>query len=277
VEEAIKSVLAQDYPQLELLVIDDGSSDDSVARIRPLADAHGFDFRTQPNQGLTKTYNEALARARGDFIVFLGSDDVMLPKRITAQVAYLAKHPQTGIVGGDAEYIDNASNPLPKQPEIIASTYQLCFDDVFIQHLPNTKRIPPIATQMYRKTAIQEAGGFHPNIRLEDLYIWLKITHLGYSLDRLPLLFSRYRIHNTNTIHNHPFMVESILSIYREYNNHPAYERVCAQVIKLYFSKNFKENPKFARQLTAQLPLRYWNFKILRRFIRCIGGTFFHD
>jgi alpha-1,3-rhamnosyltransferase len=70
VEASIQGVLAQDYPQLELLVVDDGSPDDGVAQIQRLAAMHGFDFRAQRNQGLTKTYNDMLARARGSLIVF---------------------------------------------------------------------------------------------------------------------------------------------------------------------------------------------------------------
>ena len=79
VEASILSVLGQTYPHIELLVIDDGSRDDSVERIRRLQALHGFDFRVQENRGLARMLNEAVARARGSLIAPFGSDDVMLP------------------------------------------------------------------------------------------------------------------------------------------------------------------------------------------------------
>lgn len=64
IEESILSVLNQTYSNIELLVVDDGSSDESVERINALQAQHGFDFRVQQNQGLTNTLNGAIARAR---------------------------------------------------------------------------------------------------------------------------------------------------------------------------------------------------------------------
>src|SRR3990167_1567368 len=89
IEASITSVLAQTYGNIELLVVDDGSSDDSVERIQRLQRLHGFDFRVQKNQGLSRTLNETVARARGELITPFGSDDVMLPQRLALQVAYL--------------------------------------------------------------------------------------------------------------------------------------------------------------------------------------------
>lgn len=79
IEESILSVLTQTYKNIELLVIDDGSSDDSVERINALQAQHDFDFRVQQNQGLTNTLNGAIARSKGSLIVPFGSDDIMLP------------------------------------------------------------------------------------------------------------------------------------------------------------------------------------------------------
>ncbi len=112
IEASILSVLAQSYSSVELLVVDDGSSDDSVARIEALQRVHGFDFRVQANQGLSRTLNEVIARAKGSLIAPFGSDDIMLPERLALQVAHLADRPEVGICAGAIRSIDAAGLPL---------------------------------------------------------------------------------------------------------------------------------------------------------------------
>lgn len=89
IEASIASVAAQTYRNVELLVVDDGSSDGSVELLRGLQAKYGFDLRVQQNQGLSRTLNEAIARARGNLIVPFGSDDIMLPQRLEKQVAHM--------------------------------------------------------------------------------------------------------------------------------------------------------------------------------------------
>src|SRR5690606_15226135 len=89
------------------------SSDDSVALITRLQELHGFDFRAQVNQGLSRTLNEAIGRAQGSLIVPFGSDDIMRPQRIAAQVEYLQSKPEVGICAANVEIIDAQGQPLP--------------------------------------------------------------------------------------------------------------------------------------------------------------------
>ena len=107
IEQSILSVLNQTYPHIELLVIDDGSSDDSVERIQRLQAQHGFDFRVQRNKGLTQTLNDAIARAKGELIAPFGSADIMMPDRIVTQVQYIVDKPVVGICDGNNEMIDD--------------------------------------------------------------------------------------------------------------------------------------------------------------------------
>ena len=106
IEQSISSVLEQTYGNVELLVIDDGSTDDSVAVIKRLLTAHDFNFIEQANQGLSKTLNEAIRRAQGSLIAPFGSDDVMLPDRLRQQVEYLLDKPSVGICAGDIQAVN---------------------------------------------------------------------------------------------------------------------------------------------------------------------------
>lgn len=266
IEASIKSVLAQTYPRIELLVVDDGSTDDSVARIRCLQDVHGFDFRVQQNQGLTGTLNEAIERAAGALIAPFGSDDIMLPERIAQQVAYLADKPEVGICGGNIEFIDADGNAYPdeEQKQRDIGPQHIDFEDVFLQRKP----IPPTATLLFRKDVLRAVGGFDPDIRLEDVYIWLRVTHAGYFIDRMPMVMARYRKHPTNTYKNLRFMAESLLRTYLDYADHPQYGIVRARLLNSLFVKAADRDKTLARELLAHLPLSAWNLKTLRGLLR---------
>ncbi|MGB7388528.1 MAG: glycosyltransferase family A protein, partial [Pseudomonas neustonica] len=121
VDETLRSVLSQDYPNFELIVVDDGSTDNSVHVIeRALAAnqdglAQRVEFIRQENAGVSAALNTGLAEARGDFIATFDADDIMPPGRLSVQMAYLREHPEVGCLGGVAERIDEQGKLLPKK------------------------------------------------------------------------------------------------------------------------------------------------------------------
>lgn len=261
IEQSIQSVLNQTYPNIELLVIDDGSTDDSVERIQRLQTAHGFDFRVQENQGLTNTLNGAIARAKGSLIVPFGSDDIMLPERIEIQVNYLHDKPEVGICAGNIELIDAEGNLYPEKRQRRDVPFRrLDFDDMFLERKP----YPPATTLMIRREALDKVGGFDPSIRLEDLYIELKITHAGYFIDGLNVVMAQYRKHATNSYKNHRFMIDSILRIYAQYRDHPLYDEVRYKFLNSMFLKTANRDRALARELLAQIPFKQWTGKTWR-------------
>jgi alpha-1,3-rhamnosyltransferase len=265
VEQSILSVIKQTYRHVELFVIDDGSTDDSVGRIEALQRIHGFDFRVQENRGLTRTLNEAIDRARGAFIAPFGSDDVMIEDRLSRQMAHIADKPEVGICAGNIELMNADGTPyVEKHPKPQPSFRRLNFEDVFLERKP----FAPAPTQLIRKEALQKVGGFNPAIRLEDLYIQLKITHAGYCIDALGVVLARYRKHPTNTYKNMRFMMENILRIYRDYSEHPAYEQVRHRFINSMLVKASRRDKKLARELLSQLPLCAWNRRTLASLLR---------
>ena len=264
IEESIESVLGQTYPHVELLVIDDGSTDDSVQRIAKLQAAHGFDFRTQRNIGLTRTLNEAIARARGEFIAPFGSDDIMLPDRLALQIAHIQDKPEVGICAGNIQLMNSDGSAFIAKRPSQAEFNRLDFEDVFLEKKP----CAPAPTMLIRRKAFEEVGGFNPEIRLEDLYIQLKITNAGYFIDTLGADLARYRIHTTNSHKNIRFMTESILRIYEDYKAHPAYETVKYKFINSMLVKSSRRDRKLAMELLRQLPLRAWNRRTLASLLR---------
>lgn len=268
VEESIASVLAQTYPKIELLVVDDGSHDDSVSRIERLQERHGFDFRVQHNQGLSRTLNETIARARGELIAPFGSDDVMLPNRLALQVGYMHDKPEVGICAGNIQRIDAAGLAIGEPRDI--APRRLNFDDIFLNRQPGA----PAPTLLIRRDAFEKVGGFDPDIRLEDVLLELKITHAGYFIDVMGEILARYRVHGSNTYKNHRFMVDNMLRTYAQFSSHPAYEKVCAEFRKSMFLKCARSDKALARQLLRQIPLAQWDAKTLRGISRLLFPSF---
>ncbi|WP_236207338.1 glycosyltransferase [Pseudomonas tohonis] len=258
IEASILSVLGQSYTNIELLVVDDGSSDESVSRIESLRKIHGFDFRTQSNKGLSRTLNETLARAKGSLIAPFGSDDIMLPERIKTQVAYMSEKPEVGICAGNIRIIDAFGETDGKVG--CGSARRLDFDDVFLNRKPGA----PAPTLLFRREALEKVGGFEVDVRLEDLMVELKITSAGYFIDVLAEVLALYRVHESNTYKNCRFMVDNVLRTYDRFSEHPAYEKVCANFRNSMLLKCAQTDKTLARELLASIPLRYWDSKTLR-------------
>ncbi|SDI89897.1 alpha-1,3-rhamnosyltransferase [Pseudomonas flavescens] len=260
IEASIRSVYAQDYPDIELLVVDDGSCDDSVAKIQRLQEELGFNFQVQANKGLCTTLNEMIARSAGRYIAPLGSDDVMLPERLSLQVAFMEQHPETGICAGGIVLIDGEGQPLPGNRQRHRPARRLDFDDLFMDRKPG----PPAPTLLFRRDALDKVGGFDPSIRIEDYYVELRIAHAGYFIDILEEPLALYRVHASNTYKNRRLMIETELAIYKRFDDHPGYDATRLRYLNAMFAKVASEDRVLAGELLAQIPWRARNLKTLK-------------
>jgi alpha-1,3-rhamnosyltransferase len=113
VSQSIESVVAQSYANIEIIVIDDGSKDESVQIIASLAKKHGFTVIARENRGLARTLNEGIGLARGTYISFVASDDYYFPHRIENAVRQLQKSPdKVAFVYCDGYIIDDAGQRI---------------------------------------------------------------------------------------------------------------------------------------------------------------------
>lgn len=267
IEECILSILNQDYSNIELLVVDDGSSDTSVDVINRLKEKYNFYFQAQDNKGLTKTLNETIAKSKGEYIVPFGSDDVMLPHRISTQVEYMKGKPEVGICGGNIELIDSNGSLYPESRQGRDVPFRrLNFDDVFLERKPYV----PATTLLIRREALEAVGGFDEDNRLEDLMIELKITKAGYFIDCIPVVLAKYRKHDSNTYKNHKFMIESVLDAYARFSDHSEYEFVKYRFLNSMFLKVSNRDKKLARELLKDIPFNKWNKKTWRGLLRLL-------
>jgi len=186
---AMESVLAQTYGDVEYVVIDDGSTDDSPKVLREYA---GRDSRVRltcrENRGLTVTLNEALGQARGEFVARMDGDDISLPDRFETQLAALRADPSLVCVGGHFELIDEKGRLLTRlRPPT---------DDPSIQKLllaGHTAICHPAA--MMRRDAVSRAGNYDPYFKTtQDLDLWLRLGEVG-RLGNVPKVVLQFRQH----------------------------------------------------------------------------------
>jgi len=183
---AIDSVLKQEYPNLEVIVVDDGSTDDTQERLSIFEKDERVRIIRQDNQGQTVAKNKALSHARGEFVGFCDADNSWLPGKLTSQVPALLENPEVGVVYGDIKLIDDSGNRLPG-PRIRRYsgriTGQLLMDNFVTFN-----------TALARAEAIQEVGGFDESLRMAiDYDLWLRIS-LAWEFLYQELPLAEYRI-----------------------------------------------------------------------------------
>src|SRR5215208_1756864 len=190
--EAVESILAQTLADFEFIIIDDGSKDGSLAILQKYAARDSrIRLTSRANQGLTRTLNEALSQARGEFIARMDSDDVARPDRFENQIRFLREHPEIVCAGGYFELIDDEVRLLTllKPPT----------DDAEIQRqaLAGHGAIcHPSA--MIRREALERINGYDTDfMTAQDLDLWLRLGEIG-KLANVPVPVLRFRLHESS-------------------------------------------------------------------------------
>ena len=196
VEECLESIRRQTYRNVQLIIIDDCSNDDSVAVIKRWIAEHGIQctFLTHAkNQGVCRSFNEALSHATGTYVAITSVDDVWLPRKLEEQVRLLESlPPEYGVVYSDAEQIDEEGRPLPKRYIESFRTFNAppegdVFDELW--------RGNWLATQgmLIRRACFEAVGPYDEGLALEDYDMWLRIAR-RYRFAYSPYVSCKYRI-----------------------------------------------------------------------------------
>lgn len=187
--EAVESVLSQTFADYEFIIVDDGSTDGSLAVLKEYA-AQDLRIRiiSRPNTGYVVALNEMLALARGEFIARMDADDSCFPDRFEHQVAFLRAHENVNCVGGAFLIIDDLGRPL--------TTFHGPTDNATIQDLALSGHTPLChPTIMMRRGAVVSVGGYRTHMEpAEDIDLYLRLGEFGElaSLERAVL---KYREH----------------------------------------------------------------------------------
>jgi len=193
---AIESALAQTYPSVEIIVVDDGSPDDAarVAQHYP-----SVQYIRQPNSGRSAARNVGVRASQGKFLVFLDADDRLLPRAVEVGLHYLGSYPDCALVSGVAAEIDSYGAPLGTRS---SGPHQHCHGG---DHYPAFlhANYALINTVVLRRCAFDEVGGFSTQLHAaEDHDLYLRIARRFPVVCHTGIVAERRR-HRSNTI-NHP-------------------------------------------------------------------------
>ncbi|MFN3579915.1 MAG: glycosyltransferase family 2 protein [Pseudomonas sp.] len=256
--ESIQSVLDQGFPDLELIVVNDGSTDSSLSIMRGMAEHHGFTIIDQPNSGVSAATQAGFERISGEYFVFFDADDVMLPGRLATQLRYLKAHPDAGCCSANFSYIDADGQSMPGA--VVKRAGVFGFSELF-----RSKAWMGTPTSMYRTQAVRDAGGFDLSLPIQDQPLELQVAHAGYSMHIIEDVVTLYRQHGDNKSHGYRKNFPVYLSSLERYRAHPEFMRARRSLINSTLKRAVFEDKPFAKELFRQLPLRQWNKKTFRR------------
>lgn len=186
-EETLRSVLSQEYADLEYIVIDGGSTDGSAEIIQRYAAALAY-WVSEPDEGQSDAINKGLQRATGEIVAWINSDDTYLPNALQEQVGYLCKHPGVDVVYGDCVYTEADGRPV-----------QTAYGRPFSLSELLRFTIPYQPTLFIRRAAMERAGWLDPQYHYSmDSEYWLRLYATGARFAYHPRLIATYRLHGAS-------------------------------------------------------------------------------
>ena len=192
IAETIESVLAQDVPGLEYIILDGGSSDGTADIIRGYESKLAW-WVSEPDKGQTSAINRGLARATGDVLGFLNADDVLVPGALRAVLDSLARQPDADIAVGEVEWIDAAGRSLGTHAGDIANLGDAL--DIYRVWWGRRQWVQPEV--FFRRSLWERVGPFDERYHLAfDFDYWVRCFRAGARVTRVPAPLVRFRLHD---------------------------------------------------------------------------------
>jgi alpha-1,3-rhamnosyltransferase len=210
IESTLRSIMKQTLQPAELLVIDDGSGDESPLVIERVLNECPFpcELMARDNRGLCATLNEGFEHTRGEYFAYLGSDDLWLPEFLKARVILLQSRADAVLAYGHAYFIDE-NNAIVDSTADWAS-----YADGDAREMLLETTAPMSPTVMYRRKALEQQR-WNEQSKLEDYDLYLRLSAEGeFAFD--PMVLSAWRRHGLNVSHDQTLMLEEQLQAQRE-------------------------------------------------------------
>jgi glycosyltransferase involved in cell wall biosynthesis len=220
--DAIESVLAQTHPHVEIIVVDDGSPDDTsdVALRYP-----GVRCIRQRNQGLSAARNTGIRESTGDFLVFLDADDRLIPNALETGLKSFRRNPDAAVVVGKHRVISAEGLPVPTAELLTVEK------DHFVELLRGNCKIACPASVMYQRRVFDDIKGFNTSLKAaEDYDLYLRIAQ-KFAMACHRNVVAEYRHHGDSMSSNQKLMLEQVTSVLRDQlerlGGNTEYEEAC--------------------------------------------------
>ncbi|WP_431244621.1 glycosyltransferase family 2 protein [Flavobacterium sp. P21] len=267
VVESLFSALNQDYSAIEIIIVDDFSTDNSRDVIKNfLVDYPQIQFiENEINLGSTKSFNKALKLAKGDFIIDLACDDVLLPNCVSLQIKAFQKNTfkNLGIVYGNAELITENGNhdsyyfPVDSNKKTIEKRKTR---DIYLSVISGGNSICSVSS-MVKKSVFDDLNGYDENLAYEDLDLWIRASR-KYEFDFIDEILIKKRI-SDNSLGTHFFIKNDSRSRKINYSTY----LIIKKAISLNQTK--EEHKAILKRIHFEMILVFKtsNFKLLFRYI----------
>ncbi len=227
--EALDSILMQSYKNFELIVINDGSTDNTLEILQQYKTR--FDERlliiNQPNQGQVVAKNKGLNLARGDFISFLDSDDRWHPRKLESQIDLLLKNPSVGLCYTEAVLIDERGNQIGYRT-VNPSYIGKCFNKLIMGNCITASSV------LLKRECIDKVGSFDTSLTAcENWDLWLRISRIS-ELKYIKKPLTYYRIHQEHMSKDLDKMRNARLQVLSKYKNVLPKDVYKAALFKVY-------------------------------------------
>jgi glycosyltransferase involved in cell wall biosynthesis len=238
--EAIESVLTQDYPDMVVIVVDDGSTDNTR---EVTASYRGKIISVeQPNGGCALARNTGLNIATGEYIAFLDSDDSLLPGSLRIRAEYLDNHPEAGLVCGDVIEVYGEGDHRLKSLRVNPPKHPDNFRWETVEFCATTSSV------MARRTCFETAGKFEATLRQgQDWHMWVRLA-LHTDMVYLPFPMAYYKIHDSNVtldlarVNHYNRMASRLVVDAPYFKDYPAHFR--AKALYYRFATAWRTEPK---------------------------------
>ena len=246
--ETLDSVLAQTYPHWECLIIDDGSTDNSrsVAERYVQRDAR-FRYLYQVNKGMSAARNAGVAAATGDYVQFLDADDLLAPRKLELQVAFLEAHPSVDLVYGDMRYFRHGTlTELSQSMDMLNKPWMSGEEgqgEVLINAIVE-KNLMVVNAPLTRAELLRRVGPFAEDLRsVEDWEFWVRCAMAGahFRYDPSPETWALVRVHAKSTSQNmrrmHDFEIQVRQRLGAKLEEMGAYQAVIINTLAMQQSR----------------------------------------
>lgn len=270
VELAIKSALNQTYSNIDVVVLDDGSTDGSQSIIESLQKKYYFKFITQKNKGISASINEILKNhTNGKYIIGTASDDILANDVVEKYVNYMEKNPNYGMCYGNVYKINNEGKTIG---QMVGSGHA----GQLFEKIALGEAYLPLISFMWRTDIFKNIGYYEESIAAEDIFMLYKVSK-NYEIGYVNTFAKYYRVHEQNSTTNHWKMYESAVKVAELYKNEPFYDKMIKIKHLQWFYLLSRRHKKEALKFVGTALATPFNKLFIGGIINLIGLGFIID